>query len=117
ARGVSANEVVQAIREQNIQVGAGTIGGDPSPEDQQFQIAIRAVGRVATGEEAENIVVKVGENGDLIRIKDVGRAEIGAENYSTAAYFDKSPAVVYIVYQLPGSNAWNTAKLVKEKMA
>lgn len=117
ARGVSATEVVQAIREQNIQVGAGTIGGDPSPEDQQFQIAIRAVGRVATGEEAENIVVKVGENGSLIRIKDVGRAEIGAENYSTAAYFDKSPAVVYIVYQLPGSNAWNTAKLVKEKMA
>ncbi|MBC1193571.1 efflux RND transporter permease subunit [Microcystis aeruginosa CS-558/01A06] len=117
ARGVSADEVVQAIREQNIQVGAGTIGGDPSPEDQEFQIAIRAVGRVATGEEAENIVVKVGENGDLIRIKDVGRAEIGAENYSTAAYFDKSPAVVYIVYQLPGSNAWNTAKLVKEKMA
>ncbi|TRT80143.1 MAG: hydrophobe/amphiphile efflux-1 family RND transporter [Microcystis aeruginosa Ma_AC_P_19900807_S299] len=117
ARGVSAEQVVRAIREQNIQVGAGTIGGDPSPEEQQFQIAIRAVGRVATGEEAENIVVKVGENGDLIRIKDVGRAEIGAENYSTAAYFDKSPAVVYIVYQLPGSNAWNTAKLVKEKMA
>ncbi|MDJ0524537.1 MAG: efflux RND transporter permease subunit, partial [Microcystis sp. M53600_WE12] len=117
ARGVSAEQVVQAIREQNIQVGAGTIGGDPSPEEQQFQIAIRAVGRVATGEEAENIVVKVGENGDLIRIKDVGRAEIGAESYSTAAYFDKSPAVVYIVYQLPGSNAWNTAKLVKEKMA
>ncbi|MEG3437330.1 efflux RND transporter permease subunit [Pannus brasiliensis CCIBt3594] len=117
ARGVTADEVVRAINEQNVQTGAGTIGGEPSPEDQKFQIALRAIGRFTTAAEAENIVVKVGENGSLIRVRDVGRAEIGAEDYSSTAYFDGAPAVVYATYQLPGTNAWNTAKLIKDKMA
>ncbi|MDV3000153.1 MAG: Efflux pump membrane transporter BepE [Chroococcopsis gigantea SAG 12.99] len=116
ARNVSVAEVNAAINEQNLQVGGGRIGQAPIADEQQFEIAIRAVGRIETAEDAENIVVKVGENGALIRIKDVGRAEVGAQNYSSSAYFDGNPGIAYVIYQLPGTNAWNTAALIRQKM-
>jgi hydrophobe/amphiphile efflux-1 (HAE1) family protein len=117
ARNLTAQDVINAISEQNIQVGAGRIGQQPTPAKQQYEIPLRAIGRFTTPEEAEDLVVKVGANGTLIRIKDVGRAEVGAQDYSVTALFDGSPAVALVVYQLPGTNAWNTAKLVKAKMA
>ncbi|AFY88754.1 MULTISPECIES: efflux RND transporter permease subunit [Chroococcidiopsis] len=117
ARQLTAQDAIDAISEQNIQVGAGKIGQQPTPSEQRYEFALRAAGRFTTPEEAENTVVKVGADGTLIRIKDVGRAEIGAQDYSTNAMFDGAPAVGLLVYQLPGTNAWNTAKLVKEKMA
>jgi hydrophobe/amphiphile efflux-1 (HAE1) family protein len=117
ARGVTAQDVTTAISEQNIQVGAGRIGQQPTASAQQFEVALRAVGRFSTPQEAEDIVVKVGTDGTLIRVRDVGRAEVGAQDYSTTNIFDNSPAVALLVYQLPGSNAWNTAALVKAKMA
>ena len=116
ARNVTAQDVVNTIAEQNIQVGAGRIGQQPTPEDQQFEIALRAAGRFTTPQEAENLVVKTGSDGTLIRIGDVGRAEVGAQDYSTTNVFDNAPAVALLVYQLPGTNAWNTAALVKAKM-
>ncbi len=116
ARGVSVAEVNAAINEQNIQVGGGRIGQAPTDSSQDFEIAIRAVGRIVTAEDAENIVVKVGDNGALIRIKDVGRAEVGAQDYSSSAYFDGNPGVAYVIYQLPGTNAWNTASLIRQKI-
>jgi len=116
ARGVTAQEVINAINNQNIQVGAGVIGQEPAPPGQQYQLNLRAVGRFTTPQEAEAIVVKTGSDGALIRIKDVGRAEVGAQNYSVTAIFNQSPAVALLVYQLPGSNAWNTGQLVRAKM-
>ncbi|MEP0884075.1 efflux RND transporter permease subunit [Trichocoleus sp. ST-U3] len=116
ARNVTAQDVVSTISEQNIQVGAGRIGQQPTPEDQQFEIALRAAGRFTTPQEAENLVVKTGSDGTLIRLGDVGRAEVGAQDYSTTNVFDNAPAVTLLVYQLPGTNAWNTAALVKAKM-
>jgi hydrophobe/amphiphile efflux-1 (HAE1) family protein len=117
ARNVTAQDVVNAITEQNVQVGAGRIGQQPTSSEQQYEIALRAVGRFTTPQEAEELVVQVGENGALTRIRDVGRAEIGAQDYSTANVFDNAPGVILLVYQLPGTNAWNTAALVKTKMA
>ena len=117
ARNLTAQDVINAISEQNIQVGAGRIGQQPASSAQQYEIALRAVGRFTTPAEAEDIVVKVGEGGTLIRLKDVGRAEVGAENYSATNLFDNSASVILLAYQLPGSNAWNTANLMKAKMA
>ncbi|BFM38988.1 efflux RND transporter permease subunit [Synechocystis sp. LKSZ1] len=117
ARGLSSGDVVDAIQKQNIQVGAGGLNLPPVAEDQRFQINARAVGRFVTPEEAAEIVVKVGNDGTLIKIKDVGRVTVGAQNYKQVSVFDGAPAVAFIVYQLPGTNALNTAQLVKEKFA
>lgn len=117
ARNLTAQDVIDAISEQNIQVGAGRIGQQPTPAEQQYEIALRASGRFTTPAEAEDIVVQVGEDGTLIRVKDVGRAEVGAQDYSATSLFDNSPSVILLAYQLPGTNAWNTAKLIKAKMA
>ncbi|MDF5731883.1 MAG: efflux RND transporter permease subunit [Rhizonema sp. PD38] len=117
ARNLTAQDVINAISEQNIQVGAGRIGQQPTPSQQQYEIALRAVGRFTTPAEAEDIVVKVGDGGTLTRLKDVGRAEVGAEDYSATNLFDNSASVILLAYQLPGSNAWNTANLMKAKMA
>ncbi|MUG98622.1 efflux RND transporter permease subunit [Scytonema sp. UIC 10036] len=117
ARNLISQDVINAITEQNIQVGAGRIGQQPTPTEQQYEIALRANGRFTTPTEAEDIVVKVGQDGTLIRLKDVGRAEVGAENYNATTLFDGSPAVILLAYQLPGTNAWNTANAIKAKMA
>ncbi|MBW4500053.1 MAG: efflux RND transporter permease subunit [Scytonema hyalinum WJT4-NPBG1] len=117
ARNLTAQDALNAISEQNIQVGAGRIGQQPTPTDQQYEIALRANGRFTTPAEAEDIVVQTGKDGTLIRLKDVGRAEVGAENYSATTLFDGSPAVILLAYQLPGTNAWNTASAIKAKMA
>ncbi len=120
ARNLVANDVINTLKQQNIQVGAGRIGQEPSLPTQQFEIPLRSSGRFATVEEAENLVVGVQSSGDsatLIRIKDVGRVELGAENYDTAAVFKGEPAIAFAVYQLPGTNALGTGEAIKSKMA
>ncbi len=117
ARGLNSADVVNAIQNQNIQVGVGGLNLPPTTTEQRFQINARAVGRFVTPEEAEDIVVKVGDDGTQTKIKDVGRVTVGAQNYRQIATFDGAPAVAFLVYQLPGSNALNTATLVKEKIA
>jgi hydrophobe/amphiphile efflux-1 (HAE1) family protein len=117
ARGLSASDVVNAIQEQNIQVGAGRIGQQPAPNEQQYEIALRASGRFKSVEEAENLVVQVGEEGTLIRVGDVGRAELGAQSYDTDVFYNGLPAIGLPIYQLPGSNALDTANAVKAKLA
>ncbi len=117
ARGLTANDVVAAIQDQNFEVGAGAVGKRPNPSVQQFEIPLKVQGRFKTPAEAEDMVVKVGNNGTLIRIKDIGRAELGVENYDTLAILDgDKPAVGLIIYQLPGTNALETATAVKAKM-
>ncbi|MFN9173764.1 MAG: efflux RND transporter permease subunit, partial [Synechocystis sp.] len=117
ARGLTAADVQNAIRNQNIQVGVGGVNLPPIDNEQRFQINARALGRFTTAEEAGEIVVKVGDDGSLIKIKDVGRVTIGAQNYIQTSLFDGKPAIALVVYQLPGTNALNTADLIKEKMA
>ena len=118
ARGLTAADVTNAISNQNFEVGAGGVGRQPVPQNQQYELPLRVNGRFTTVEEAENLVVQAANDGTLIKIKDVGRAELGVENYFTKGVFDaEHPAVGLIVYQLPGTNALNTATLVKEKMA
>ena len=118
ARGLTANDVTNAIETQNFEVGAGGVGRQPIFEEQQYELPLRVLGRFTTVEEAENLVVQAENNATLIKIKDIGRAELGVENYSTQAVFDaENPAVGLIIYQLPGTNALNTAKAIKAKMA
>ncbi|MEO0846382.1 MAG: efflux RND transporter permease subunit [Cyanobacteria bacterium J06648_1] len=117
ARNLSSQNVVDALLEQNIQVGAGTIGRQPSPSDQQFEFTLRASGRLESAQEFDNLVIGRGDNGNLIKLKDVGRAELGAENYDTSAEFKGNPAVGMGIFQLPGSNALDVGSAVKETIA
>ena len=117
SRDLTADDVVDALREQNIQVGAGQIGQSPSPEDQTFQIDLRAISRLQEVSEFEELVIQTGENGALVKLKDVGRAELGAESYSTFLRFSGNESVGLGIFQLPGSNALQVAQGVKEVMA
>ncbi|NJM98935.1 MAG: efflux RND transporter permease subunit [Phormidesmis sp. RL_2_1] len=116
-RGLTADDVVAALREQNIQVGAGQIGQPPTPTDQNFQIDLRAQSRLQNVDEFENLVLKTGENNQLVRLKDVGRAELGAERYSSFLRFRGKAAIGLGIFQLPGSNALEVASGVKATMA
>jgi HAE1 family hydrophobic/amphiphilic exporter-1 len=104
ARGITAGDVVNALREQNVQVAAGSIGESPAREGQTYQISVRAAGRLEDVSEFENLVVKAAESGSLVRLKDVGRAELGAETYSSRLRFQGFDAVGFGVIQLPGAN-------------
>ncbi|MGD1855922.1 MAG: efflux RND transporter permease subunit [Leptolyngbyaceae cyanobacterium] len=117
SRDLTADDVVEALQEQNIQVGAGQLGQPPSPNDQTFQIDLRAVSRLQEVSEFEELVVQTGENGALVKLKDVGRAELGAESYSTFLRFRGNESVGLGIFQLPGSNALEVAQGVKEVMA
>ncbi len=117
ARNLGADSVVDALEEQNIQVGAGKIGQQPAAEDQKFEFTLRAASRLASVEEFEDLVVGTGEDGSLIKLKDVGRAELGAENYDTSAQFKGNAAVGMGIFQLPGSNALEVGTAVKETLS
>jgi HAE1 family hydrophobic/amphiphilic exporter-1 len=104
ARQLTAGDVVDALREQNVQVAAGSIGESPARDGQTYQISVRAAGRLQEVGEFENIVVKAGGDGSLVRLKDVGRAELGAETYSSQLRFQGFDAVGFGVLQLPGAN-------------
>ncbi|WP_299488667.1 efflux RND transporter permease subunit [Acaryochloris sp. IP29b_bin.137] len=115
-RNLTGQDVVDALQEQNIQVGAGQIGQPPAPTGQQFQIDIRAESRLNTIEEFEDVVIDA-TDGNLIKLKDVGRVELGAENYGSFLRFRGKEAVGLGIFQIPGSNALEVARGVKETMA
>ncbi|MEN8446644.1 MAG: efflux RND transporter permease subunit, partial [Cyanobacteria bacterium J06555_13] len=117
SRGLTADDVVSALQEQNIQVGAGQIGQPPAPTEQNFQIDLRAESRLKNVEEFENLVLKTGDSNQLVRLRDVGRAELGAERYSSFLRFRGKEAIGLGIFQLPGSNALEVAAGVKETMA
>ncbi|MEO8215755.1 MAG: multidrug efflux RND transporter permease subunit [Acidobacteriota bacterium] len=112
ARHITADDVVGALREQNIQVGAGQVGQSPAPKGQPYQISIRAIGRLADPEDFANVIVKKGEGGDLVRIRDIGRTELGAENYNTTFRFNGHTGIGMGVLQLSGANALTVDKQV-----
>jgi hydrophobe/amphiphile efflux-1 (HAE1) family protein len=117
SRSLTTSEVVQALREQNIQVASGVIGQPPSPTGGAYQIPVNTLGRLATPEQFEQIVIKTGESGRLTRVKDVGRIELGARDYSVNSYLDNQPAVGIAILQRPGTNALDTSTAVEQTMA
>ncbi|MFN8390320.1 MAG: multidrug efflux RND transporter permease subunit [Bdellovibrionota bacterium] len=117
ARGMTVGDIVTAIREQNIQVAAGIVGGPPLPEGSaQFQYTMSAQGRLVQPEQFGEIVVKTGSDGEVTRLKDVARVELGAADYATSVTFNGQPAVGMAIYQLPGTNAIETANAVYARM-
>ncbi|MBD2613936.1 efflux RND transporter permease subunit [Nostoc punctiforme FACHB-252] len=116
-RKLTTEDVINALHQQNLQLGIGSIGQPPAPNGQMYQIELQTQGRLKEADEFENMVIKAGTDGTLVKLKDVGRAELGAENYSSFARYSGHVAVGYQILQIPGSNALNIAKAVKAEMA
>ncbi|KQQ86131.1 multidrug efflux RND transporter permease subunit [Aureimonas sp. Leaf324] len=118
ARGLSANDVVTAIREQNVQAAAGVIGASPSVAGVEFQLSVNAQGRLRDVEEFADIIVRTDpETGAITRIRDIGRVELGASEYALRSLLSNEPAVAIPVFQAPGSNAIAIADEVRRTMA
>src|SRR6202044_2829136 len=116
-RGLTAGDVVAAIREQNIQVAAGQLGAPPTANGANFQLAINTKGRLIDETDFENIIVKTGDGGQVVRLRDVARVELGSDNYALRAMLNGRTAVAIPIYQRPGSNAIAISDAVRAKMA
>jgi gold/copper resistance efflux pump len=116
ARGLTAAEVVAAIREQNVQVAAGSVG-QPPHATAAFQVSVATMGRLADEEQFADIVIKTGAGGALTRLRDVARVELGASTYALRSMLDGKPAVAMAVVQSPGANALEVAATVRAAMA
>jgi hydrophobe/amphiphile efflux-1 (HAE1) family protein len=116
ARSLDVDQVLAAVREQNVQVAAGQIGGQPSLPGTDFQYIVNAQGRLQTEQEFENIVVKSGGNGETTYLRDVARLELGPDNYALRSMLDGGPAVAIPIFQLPGANALDLSKAVRASM-
>ncbi len=116
ARDMTAGDVVRAVREQNAQVAAGIIGNPPIRDDQKFEVAMTTLGRLAKVEDFESIVLKTTHEGRLVRVKDVGRVELGAKNQDVSVMFDGKPTVFMPIFQLPDANALETRDRILDKI-
>ncbi|TLX62736.1 multidrug efflux RND transporter permease subunit [Stutzerimonas nosocomialis] len=117
SRNLTATDVVAAIREQNRQVAAGSLGAPPSNAGNSFQLSINTQGRLVTEEEFENIVVRAGEDGEITRLRDIARIELGSNQYALRSLLNNKPAVAMPIFQRPGSNAIDVSNNVRAKMA
>jgi multidrug efflux pump subunit AcrB len=121
AYSLNANDIIQAVEAQNVQVAAGQIGQPPTPGGQKSQYILTTLGRLETVEQFERIVVKNsasnGSSSSLVYLRDVAKIELGAQSYDQTCTLDGKASVALSVYQLPGSNALEVANLVKERMA
>jgi multidrug efflux pump len=116
SRGMTAGDVVRALREQNVQVAAGQIGQQPAAEGVNFQYTLSTLGRLIEPEQFADIIIKTGDQGEITRLRDVGRVDLGAKNQDINSYLDGKPSAGAGVFQLPGANALETAQRVKDKM-
>jgi len=114
--GLTATNILNALQEQNVQVAAGQIGLPPTQQEHTFQISVRAIGRLSEAAQFDNIILKTGSDGTLVRVKDVGHAELGAEDYGTLLRFNGHDAVGLGVTQLPGANALDVDKAAKAEL-
>jgi HAE1 family hydrophobic/amphiphilic exporter-1 len=117
ALGLTPSDVISAIKEQNLQAPAGRVGMAPSPEDQEFTWTVSAPGRLVQKEEFENIIIRETQTGAQIRVRDVGRAELGSQDYNSFGRLDGKGAGTMAVYLLPGANQLEAAKGIYETMA
>ncbi|NRQ13371.1 efflux RND transporter permease subunit [Ensifer sesbaniae] len=116
-RGLAASDIALAVRGQNVQAAAGVIGASPSVPGLDLQLSVNAQGRLQTPEDFANIVVKSGANGEVTRLGDVARVEMGAADYSLRSLLDNKPAVGMGIFQAPGSNAIQISENVHKAMA
>ncbi len=117
ARGLVPSDVINAIQQQSQEVAAGQVGAPPAPADTDFQYTLNLSGRFNDPAQFANIVVKAGSNGQLTRVRDIGRVELGAQTYGQAFTLDGKPAAGIAIYQSPGANALTVGSEVKAKMA
>ncbi|GFM88500.1 multidrug efflux RND transporter permease subunit [Pseudomonas cichorii] len=117
SRNLTATDVVNAIREQNRQVAAGQLGAPPSPSATSFQMSINTQGRLVSEEEFENVVIRAGADGEITRLKDIARVELGSNQYALRSLLNNKPAVALPIFQRPGSNAIDISNDVRSKMA
>jgi hydrophobe/amphiphile efflux-1 (HAE1) family protein len=113
---LTTNDVVNALKNQNVQVAAGRLGQEPAPKGQNFDLPVNTLGRLTQVGQFEDIILKTGKDGSNVRVKDVGRVELGAKSYDTRSYYNGAPAVTLIIYQTPGSNALDVADTVHKTM-
>ncbi|MEM8580587.1 MAG: multidrug efflux RND transporter permease subunit [Pseudomonadota bacterium] len=114
--GLTPSDLIDAIREQNLEVSAGQIGTPPIPTGQQFQYTIKSLGRLTTVDEFQNIVLRTGQSGSIVRIRDVARVELGSNYYNASGRFSGDPATVLAIYQAPGANALSVAERVNAEL-
>ncbi|MEM8792052.1 MAG: multidrug efflux RND transporter permease subunit [Pseudomonadota bacterium] len=114
--GMTAGEVVAALRNNNVQVASGVLNQPPIPLDADFQYSVETQGRLTAPEAFANIVIKTIEGGGQVRVRDVARVELGAQDYNTNGYMDQDTAMPILVFQRPGSNALETAAQIKAFM-
>src|SRR6187551_3461903 len=114
--GLTPNDVIQAIKEQNLQAPTGRIGASPSPDTQKFTYTVSAPGRLVMPEEFENIIIRENKDGSQIRIRDVGRAELGAQGYDAFGRLNGKPSGAMAVYLLPGANQLEASKAIYATM-
>ncbi|AZL69401.1 MULTISPECIES: efflux RND transporter permease subunit [Pseudomonas] len=117
SRDLTATDVVTAIREQNRQVAAGALGTQPAPNATAFQLSVNTQGRLVTEEEFEKVIIRSGDNGEITRLKDIARVELGSNQYALRSLLNNNPAVGLPIFQRPGSNAIQISHDVREKMA
>ncbi len=115
--GLATEDVVAAIREQNVVVAAGQVGAPPAPEGQQFQYTITAPGRLASVDEFEQIVVRAGGDARIVYLKDIARIELGAQSYAAVGELDGQSAAVIAIHKLPEANALAVADAIKAELA
>jgi len=112
---LTANDVVTAIREQNVQVAAGQLGAPPS-NNTEFQVALNAAGRLSDEQQFRDIIIKTGDDGQVVRLGDVARVELGAQAYGVRSFLDNKPSLAIPVFQSPGANALDLSKAVRKTM-
>src|SRR5712672_1491862 len=114
--GITVTEIVNAIQAQNKVNPAGQLGGEPAPANQQFTYSVLAQGRLTSPEQFQDVIIRETPDGGIVRVKDVARVELGADDYSIVSRLNGRPAAIVPVYQLPGSNAVQTAAGVRKLM-
>src|SRR6202049_5066925 len=114
--GITVTDIVNAVQQQNTVNPAGQVGGEPALANQQFTYSVLAQGRLTSPEQFENVIVREAPDGGTVRVKDVARVELGAQDYSIVSRLNGKPAIVIPVYQLPGTNAVQTAAGVRKLM-
>ena len=117
SRGITTQEVLSAIREQNVQVAAGQIGQPPAPVSQSFQFSVNVLGRLTDIAQFENIIVKTSDDGRAVYLRDVARIELGGQNYNLVSRLNGASSASILIYQLPGSNALQVATDIRATMA
>ncbi|KAB7895268.1 multidrug efflux RND transporter permease subunit OqxB [Rouxiella sp. S1S-2] len=117
ARGLTASDVVTAMREQNVQVSAGQLGAEPMPKESDYLLSINAQGRLKDETEFGNIILKTSEDGSIVRLRDVARIEMGSGSYALRSQLNNKDAVGIGIFQAPGANAIDLSNAVRAKMA